>query len=306
MQTPKEKAINLDQLKHSTKDKLKFHLRDALIYSSDSGYTYSKFLDIPHENSPTDESYAKLTNQQLEKQREYIESNLESNKERFENQINIVKSFAGSGNLLDVGCGGGAFISLAQNQNFKCEGTELNVNRANFTKNKTGAIIHQSDVCSDEFIFEHAERFDVISLWDVIEHVNYPCLTIESIYKCQKPGGWLFIDTPAKDSFYHRFGEITYMLSRGKFPSFLNLLYSDTPFGHKQIFSTSELKEIVENYGYEVKLIKKFHELSFPYKHYLRKVSNNKYFLNVADFLLKLVFKFLKINNKFVLVAKKY
>mgnify|MGYP000338963627 CR=1 FL=1 len=89
MKTPKEKAMNIDQLKHSTKDKLKFHLRDALIYSSDSGYTYSKFLDIPQENPPTDESYAKLTKQKLEKQREYIESNLENNRERFENQINI-------------------------------------------------------------------------------------------------------------------------------------------------------------------------------------------------------------------------
>ena len=297
--------MNLDELKHSTKEKLKFSLSDALIYTSKSGFTYSKYLDLPSTNSYSDASYAKLSKDQLEKQREYIESNLESNKQRFQKQITVVKEFIDDGNLLDVGCGGGAFISLAQDVNFKCQGIELNINRANFAKNKTGALIHQEDICSDAFISEHSENFDVISMWDVIEHVNYPCSTIESISKCTKPGGWLFIDTPAKDSFYHRFGELTYKLSGGRLPTFLNLMYSDTPFGHKQIFSTSELKKIVEDSGYEIKLVKKFHELSFPYKHYLRKVSNNKYFINIFDFLLKFVFKIFRIQNKFVLVAKK-
>ena len=297
--------MNLDQLKHSSKGKLKFRLSDALIYTSESGFTYSKYLDLPKTNSPSDDSYAKLTKEQLKKQKEYIEANLESNKQRFQNQINVVNEFANCGNLLDVGCGGGAFISIAQDNNFMCQGIELNVNRANFAKNKTGALIHQEDICSDEFISKYSENFDVISMWDVIEHVNYPCLTIESISKCNKKGGWLFIDTPAKDSFYHRFGELTYKLSGGRLPTFLNLMYSDTPFGHKQIFSTGELKKIVEESGYEIKLIKKFHELSFPYKHYLKKISKNKYFLNIFDFLLKFVFKFLRIQNKFVLVAQK-
>ena len=87
-----------------------------------------------------------------------------------------------------------------------------------------------------------------------------------------KQGGVLVIDTPCRDSFYHRFGEFTYKLTGGKYPTFLNAMYSSHLFGHKQIFSTWEMKSLFESVGMEVVELRKFHELSFPYAFYLKKL----------------------------------
>jgi len=123
--------------------------------------------------------------------------------------------------------------------------------------------------------------------------------------KLLKKGGVLFIDTPCRDSFYHRFGEFSYKVSNGKFPTFLNTMYSSHLFGHKQIFSTSEMKSLLEDVDLEVVLVEKFHELSFPYSYYLKKILK-------FNFLVKLVLPFVQlflfvfpIKNKMLAIAKK-
>ncbi len=106
----------------------------------------------------------------------------------------------------------------------------------------------------------------------MIEHVNYPFQTLQCAANVLKQGGFLLIDTPCRDSFYHHFGEFTYRLTGGRSPTFLNAMYSSHLFGHKQIFSTGEMKQLFEEAGLQVIDLHKFHELSFPYDFYLKKL----------------------------------
>jgi len=73
--------------------------------------------------------------------------------------------------------------------------------------------------------FEDA-RAAAVTLWDVIEHVNYPFEALQSAANVLKQGGFLLIDTPCRDSFYHQFGAFTYEITGGKLPTFLNAMYS--------------------------------------------------------------------------------
>ena len=124
-------------------------------------------------------------------------------------------------------------------------GIELSDSRARYARTKHGLEIYKRPIESDFWQKGYTNYFDAVTLWDVIEHVNYPFQTLQSAANVLKKGGLLLIDTPCRDSFYHQVGEMTYRLSGGRFPTFLNAMYSSHLFGHKQIFSTKEMKELV-------------------------------------------------------------
>jgi len=144
-----------------------------------------------------------------------------------------------------------------------------------------------------------------VTLWDVIEHVNYPFQTLKCAANVLKAGGLLLIDTPCRDSFYHQSGELTYRLSGGRFPTFLNAMYSSHLFGHKQIFSTSEMKELFISCGLDVVERQKFHELSFPYEFYLRKLLRSEGLVKLSLPVVRAFFRLFKIRNKMLVTGRK-
>jgi 2-polyprenyl-3-methyl-5-hydroxy-6-metoxy-1,4-benzoquinol methylase len=50
---------------------------------------------------------------------------------------------------------------------------------------------------------ELGEGYDVVTLWDVIEHLREPCDTLTEIRRRMKPGGRLFIETGNWASWRH-------------------------------------------------------------------------------------------------------
>ncbi|MEX2403752.1 MAG: class I SAM-dependent methyltransferase [Balneolales bacterium] len=298
-----EERENIDTLKHSTRTSPRYKLSNANVYvSPENGYHYIDHLDDPVEFG-FEQNGIKLTKEKIS----YIEKSLQSNPKRFEDQIQHLErqcpSIKGK-KVLDIGCGGGLFLSMAENRGALVTGIELSENRTQYLKLKYDfEVINQPIEAS--YFQKYRDEFDFVTLWDVIEHVNYPLATLRSSAKVLKSGGFLLIDTPCRDSFYHRVGEITYRLSRGKYPTFLNAMYSSQKFGHKQIFSTSEIKDLFEESGFEVIELIKVHELTFPLRFYLKKLFRSdiavKLFLPIAD----VFFSIFPIKNKMVVVGRK-
>jgi 2-polyprenyl-3-methyl-5-hydroxy-6-metoxy-1,4-benzoquinol methylase len=184
-------------------------------------------------------------------------------------------------------------------------GIELSDSRAQYARTKHGLAIDKHPIENDHWQNGYAGHFDAVTLWDVIEHVNYPVQTLHSATNVLKPGGLLLIDTPCRDSFYHRFGELTYRLTGGRYPTFLNAMYSSHLFGHKQIFSTSEMRKLFESVGLKVVDLHTFHELSFPYEFYLKKLLKSQAMVNVLLPLVQVFFKIFKIQNKMLVIGRK-
>jgi len=82
-------------------------------------------------------------------------------------------------------------------------------------------------------------------------------------------------------------------------------MYSSHLFGHKQIFSTSEMKELFESVGLQVIEQRKFHELSFPYEFYLRKLFKSEFIIRLMLPAVRVFFKIFKIQNKMLVVGRK-
>jgi len=295
---------SLDALKAhpSQRARLAYSLRNANVYVSDEGFHFIDYLDPVAEISP------KIDASQLtDRESSYIETQLQANTHKFENQANILQKHLSLKNarVLDIGCGGGLFLALLKEEGAEVIGIELSDSRAQYAKTKHNLKIYKYPIEGEFWQKGFANHFDAVTLWDVIEHVNYPYQTLRCAVNVLKEGGVLLIDTPCRDSFYHQFGELTYRLSGGRFPTFLNVMYSSHLFGHKQIFSTTEMKELFESIGLEVIDLHRFHELSFPYDFYLRKLFRSEILVKILQPIVGVFFEIFKIQNKMLVIGRK-
>ncbi|NWF64079.1 MAG: class I SAM-dependent methyltransferase [Chloroflexi bacterium] len=292
---------NIDELKQHTKGKPKYKLKNASVFVSPGGFHYIDHLDPTHEIPPEIDGSG-LTDEEIA----YIEESLQSNPERLQNQVAAVKrQFPVAGKkALDIGCGGGLFLSKLKAEGAEVTGIELSDTRAYYAATRHGFEVIKRAI-ENEYWQSLYGTFDIVSMWDVIEHVNYPLATLQHAAKMLKPGGVLFVDTPCRDAFYHRFGEFTYTISGGRFPTFLNAMYSSKPFGHKQIFSLAEMHGLFEAAGLVMVELKRFHELSFPYSFYLKKLARSDLLVNLLLPLVHVFFMLFPIRNKMLAVGKK-
>lgn len=296
--------MNIDLVKKNPAStaRLTYKLRNANVYVSPEGFHFIDYLD-PVEDFPAEIDASKLTAEEAA----YIETQLQANRNKFGNQVHTLAKHLPLPNakILDIGCGGGLFLSLLKEQGAQVVGIELSDSRAQYAKTKHGLEIDKHPIESDHWQTGYARYFDAVTLWDVIEHVNYPGQTLRCAVHVLKQGGLILIDTPCRDSFYHRFGEIMYRLTGGRFPTFLNAMYSSHLFGHKQIFSTSEMKALFESVGLEVIDLHTFHELSFPYEFYLKKLFRSQVLVKLLLPVVNLFFKVFKIRNKMLVIGRK-
>lgn len=102
--------------------------------------------------------------------------------------------------FLDIGCGPGNVLQIAKDSGWDCTGLELSHWAAEIAKkNKLNVI--EGTLNDAHFPEDH---FDVISMFDVLEHLPYPVDYVEHIYKILKPGGVVIVETPNIFGFFAR------------------------------------------------------------------------------------------------------
>jgi hypothetical protein len=99
-------------------------------------------------------------------------------------------------------------------------------------------------------------------------------------------------------------GALGYRLSGGRFPTFLNAMYSTRPFGHKQILSLDDLRRFFAGAGVELERARLVHELTYPYAWYLRRMLPAP-LAALARPLVAALFRVSRIRNKMIVVGRK-
>jgi 2-polyprenyl-6-hydroxyphenyl methylase/3-demethylubiquinone-9 3-methyltransferase len=206
--------------------------------------------------------------------------------------------------VLDIGCGGGMFLSLLKQKGADVCGLELSESALLYARS-CGLTVHNYPIEHEFWQSQYTQKFDIVTMWDVIEHVNFPYDMLKAAASLLKSGGLICISTPSRDGFYYRLGALTYKLSMGKFPTFLNVIYSNHLFGHKQMLSTRELKQLFDRVGIKPLLQKKIHELSLPYRNYLKKFFLPDILVDVLCPFVALFFKTFRIHNKIIAIGQK-
>jgi 2-polyprenyl-3-methyl-5-hydroxy-6-metoxy-1,4-benzoquinol methylase len=100
----------------------------------------------------------------------------------------------GAGRLLDVGCGLGFFLERAAARGWDAYGCEPSPSWAARARDRVGGSrVHTGPPAHGMFA---ADRFDLITAWDVLEHVYDPIPFLRTLAGLLTDAGRLFIRTP--------------------------------------------------------------------------------------------------------------
>jgi len=161
--------------------------------------------------------------------------------------------------LLDVGCGSGIFLNEAINHNWICSGLEISRELVNYLRKfKKFEVIHK-DILS----IKPSNKFDVITLNQVIEHFSKPRLVIRKCRKLLNRNGLIYIATPNISS-------IVSLVRKQNFDYII-------PPEHLSYFNRSTLERILIEEKYRILIIKTWSypvDLAGLVKHFLKRNVN--------------------------------
>jgi len=160
----------------------------------------------------------------------------------------IVEQLLASGRLLDVGCGTGEFLTLFDPKKWKLSGVEVNSHLTTTVK-KTFPAMDILNSTIEAFITD--EKFDVVTLWHVFEHISNPAIIIKKLHRLIRKDGYLIIEVPQADS-----------VVRKLFGRHWNLLLVPE---HLYFWTESSLSSFLSKHGFVVKHIQfRGYVSSFP------------------------------------------
>lgn len=105
---------------------------------------------------------------------------------------------------LDIGCSAGHFLYTLKNHVKECTGIEFNKEEAEFASKTLGLKIYTEPIEETDIPLEY---FDLITVFQVLEHIDDPIKFLETTHKYLKPEGFLVVEVPnvqdALISLYH-------------------------------------------------------------------------------------------------------
>ena len=140
----------------------------------------------------------------------------------------------GKGRILDVGTAAGAFLAAARNREWQVEGCEPNAWLAEWGSRHYGIPIRTGELFDQSFT---PASFDVVTLWDVIEHTPDPSRVLRTARELVRPGGLLVVNYPDIGSWIARA-----LGRRWPFLSSVHLYY----------FTRETMRSLLERCGFEV------------------------------------------------------
>ena len=105
----------------------------------------------------------------------------------------VMRAHSQTGKLLDIGCATGIFLKSMQNIGWVTAGVETNAHAAEIARAEHGLDVRHGELRNNMF---PPDYFDVVTMWDVLEHVSEPRITLGLIAESLVPGGWLLLRIP--------------------------------------------------------------------------------------------------------------
>jgi 2-polyprenyl-3-methyl-5-hydroxy-6-metoxy-1,4-benzoquinol methylase len=197
--------------------------------------------------------------------------------------------------LLDIGCGNGDFLLLCRDKGFKIAGVERSEAAAELCRKRGLNSVYVKE------LGDLKDTFDIITLFDVAEHLEDPKAFFAEIYHKLNPNGIVYIETPRKSilDVYINILKLKWFAPVG------NLRVSRD---HVQLFSDKSLRILFDTSGLVIH--------SFKIKQSLSWSDKKRYIINlgiksnvIATFLEKIASVFIKLkllgHNKAIVLARK-
>jgi 2-polyprenyl-3-methyl-5-hydroxy-6-metoxy-1,4-benzoquinol methylase len=152
------------------------------------------------------------------------------------------------GRLLDIGTGGGSFLFMASRRGWNVDGCELNRWLCEWALNNYGLPVRQGTVFDQEY---PSRSFDVVTLWDVLEHTPDPKTEVRETHRLLRENGLLVVNYP----------DIGSWIARVMGRSWVFLL--DV---HLYYFTRATIRKLLDDAGFDVLRVRPhFQRLSLGY-----------------------------------------
>lgn len=158
----------------------------------------------------------------------------------FDLRLKVLKNYIDPSrhkNLIEIGSAYGFFLDvLRRNFSFiNSLGIDVNEEGVRFAQEQLNLSVIHGDFLDHDF---GTEKFDVVCLWDTIEHLRDPHLCLEKISRCTKEGAILAITTGDIESMNARTRKEKWRLIR--------------PPTHLQYFSKKSIERLLNNYDFNI------------------------------------------------------
>jgi 2-polyprenyl-3-methyl-5-hydroxy-6-metoxy-1,4-benzoquinol methylase len=205
------------------------------------------FLATPHTPTTIREMYQDYESEDRDFYFQGIQNGVIENMDRYLEQC---RQYCLTGRdhlrLLDIGCGTGALLSRAVRKEFECEGIEICEALARTAQRQVGVPVHNDFL---ENLGWQNDTVDVVTMYDLIEHVPDPAKEIRLAHKALRPGGILFVLTPNDDALIRRIARTGYRWSLHTFQRPMKRLYY---FHHLSYFTKTSLVKPASAAGFEI------------------------------------------------------
>lgn len=162
-------------------------------------------------------------------------SQAEAREKTFARSVERIEALTGGpGRIFDIGTAGGSFLAAAKARGWQVDGCEPNAWLAGWGKKHYGIDIRVGPLTDHDL---PKGQYDVVTLWDVVEHLPQPSAILARARELVKPGGYLIATFPDVGSPSAR------ML--GRFWPFLSSV-------HLYYFSKTTMARLLEQHGFTV------------------------------------------------------
>ena len=156
---------------------------------------------------------------------------------RYEELLEAMEPFRKTNKLLDVGCGIGYFLEVAKRKGWEVYGTEYTDEAVAICSEK-GIHMKKGKLAHSNY---PAQSFDIITSFEVIEHINNPNEEIHHFNKLLRSGGLVYVTTPNFNSLLRYRLKATYNV----------ITYPE----HLSYYTPKTLKRLFRQHGFKTKKV---------------------------------------------------
>jgi len=208
--------------------------------------------------------------------------------------IDLLSKHKTNGKLLDVGCATGIFLEEAQKKGFKPHGIDVSEYAVKIAQKKFKQKVKKGTLPNKKFL---NYSFDVITLFDVFEHLDKPNKQLATYKKLLKKNGLIFIVTGNTDSLLSK-------IQKQNWHFFI-------PPQHVYFYSLKNLTTLLSSHGFKIIHTSNVGKhLSIRYLLHLMRTINKSplanflYSISNKTLLAKIPF-YINLHDNMAIIAKK-
>ncbi len=162
--------------------------------------------------------------------------------QRHKLRFRFIRQFIKKGKLFDLGAGWGHFMLAGKELGYDVYGVEIAEQPYLYCVNDLKLPVDHIDF----FQMDGSTKFDLITMWDVLEHIDHADVFLKKCAELTEKGGYLFLQVPQIDSYFAKRHKDNWKMMG---------------LDHVNYFSKKTIREVLERNGYELVAIKSSFEI---------------------------------------------